>query len=289
MESPPVPNTAGQNAASRTPAALEVLLEARFAAGELELPLLPTYATQVVALCSDPSSDARAIAQLLQKDPALAAHVLAIANSAALGGRERVVSLQQAIARLGVRQLANVALSIAVKTKIFSAGKHLERMNALWRHSTLSGLFAREIARARRKNVENAYLCGLLHDVGSPVVIQAIDELQSQTRLSFDKQEIEGALERFHAEVGEQLVRSWSLPDWTAAAARHHHDPSAARECADEVYTAHLADRLADFADEQDGLSGVEPVLAALGMYEEDLAALQGDVEKIRAAAEVFA
>jgi HD-like signal output (HDOD) protein len=304
MELPTVSNAAGGSAAAGGPgavdrapgssdrasgAALDLLLSAHFADRELELPLLPTYATQVVALCSDPSSDARSLAQLLQRDPSLAAHVLAIANSAALGAREKVVSLQQAIARMGVRTLASVALSIAVKTKVFRAGRHLERVQRLWRHSSIAAIFAREIARSRRKSVESAFLCGLLHDVGAPVVLQAVDDIQSRTGLEFAAQEIDAALARFHAEVGGRLVRAWGLPEWTHAAARHHHAPEHAGECADEVFTAHLADRLAHHADGEDELAGLDPVLGALGLYEEDLAALKEQAEAVRAAAEVYA
>ncbi|MBK8178326.1 MAG: HDOD domain-containing protein [Planctomycetes bacterium] len=295
MDSPSVPRSmagpaVGSPGAGRPPSpALDALLAAHFADGELVLPLLPTYATQVVALCSDPSSDARSLAQLLQRDPALAAHVLAIANSAALGAREKVVSLQQAIARMGVRQLASVALSIAVKTKVFKAGRHLERVSRLWHHSAVSGLFGREIARMRRRNVESAFLCGLLHDVGGPVVLQAVDEIQVATRCEFSAKEIEAALTRHHAEVGARLVRTWGLPEWTSAAARHHHAPEAATECLDEVRTAHLADRLADFTEGTDDLEGIDGVLSALGLYEEDLDLLQQQVEQVRSAAEVYA
>jgi HD-like signal output (HDOD) protein len=284
MDSPVVSNAPG----TAPGAALGALLSAHFADRALELPLLPTYATQVVALCSDPASDARSIAQLLQRDPSLAAHVLAIANSAAFASREPIVSLQQAIARMGVRTLADVALSIAVRTKIFRPGRHLERVQRLWNHSAVSAAWAREIARSRRRNVESAFLCGLLHEVGAPVVLQAIDDIQGKTGLDFTHDEIEQAIDQFHTEVGERLVRSWSLPEWTRAAARHHHAPDQAREFSDEVYTTHLADRLAHFVESNEALVDLDPILGALGMYEEDLESLIEQVEAIRSLAKAF-
>lgn len=270
-------------------AALDVLLAAHFADQALELPLLPTYATQVVALCSDPDSDARSLAQLLQRDPSLAAHVLAIANSAAFGTAEPIVSLQQAIARMGVRTLAGVALSIAVKTKVFRGGKQLARIQKLWKHCSLSAAFAREIARSRRRNVESAFLCGLLHEVGAPVVLHAIDDLQTRGGIEFSTAEIDAAIEALHAEIGERLVRAWSLPEWTHAAARYHHVPHKAPAFRDEVYTTQLADRLARNAQGDDQLADLDPILGALGMYEEDLAALLAQSEQICALAEVMA
>ena len=284
MDSPAVSNAQGDAPG----AVLGSLLAAHFADQALELPLLPTYATQVVALCSDPSSDARSVAQLLLRDPSLAAHVLAIANSAAFGSREPIVSLQQAIARMGVRTLADVALSIAVKTKIFRAGAHVERVQRLWKHSAITAAWAREIARSRRHSVESAFLCGLLHEVGAPVVLQAIDDIQCKCKLQFTPAEIDAAIDQFHAELGERLVKAWSLPEWTRAAARFHHAPQEAAEFSDEVYTTHLADRLADFVEGDDELDGLDPSLSALGMYEEDLEALKEQVDAIRGMAEAL-
>lgn len=284
MDSPAVSNATGPAAG----AVLGPLLAAHFADQALELPLLPTYATQVVALCSDPSSDARSLAQLLQRDPSLAAHVLAIANSAAFAAREPIVSLQQAIARMGVRTLADVALSIAVKTKIFRAGVHVERVERLWKHSAITAAWAREIARSRRHNVESAFLCGLLHEVGAPVVLQAVDDIQRKCSLEFNSAELDAAIEQFHPELGERLVKAWSLPEWTRAAARYHHTPHEALEYSDEVYTTHLADRLAHSIEGEDELNGLDPILNALGMYEEDLEALKEQTDTIRTLAEAL-
>lgn len=251
------------------------LLEAHFAQSALELPLLPTYATQVVALCSDPASDARSLASLLQRDPSLAAHVLSIANSAALGAREPIVSLQQAIARLGVRALANVALSVAVKTKVFHSTRQVERVQALWKHSARTAAWSREIARARRRNVETAFLCGLLHEVGAPIVLDAIDALQTRCKLNFSAQDIEDQLHVQHPQVGARLIETWKLPASVAAAAAHHHEPSIESEFHDEVATTALADQLADVpADQAIEPANFEALLALLGMYEEDLAEL---------------
>jgi HD-like signal output (HDOD) protein len=119
-------------------------------------------------------------------------------------------------------------------------------------------------------------------------VLQAIDELQGSTQLEFTPEQVDAALMRLHCEVGARLVRTWKLPEWTSAAARFHHAPEAASECVDEVYTVHLAFRLARHADGLEELGDVDPALAALGLYQEDLDALIEQSESIRGLAAVL-
>src|SRR5262245_292287 len=72
---------------------------------DIELPVLPDATARVVALCADEKTNARAIENALTRDPALTAHVLRIANSAAYAPREPIVTLQQAVTRLGLATL----------------------------------------------------------------------------------------------------------------------------------------------------------------------------------------
>ena len=119
-------------------------------------------------------------------------------------------------------------------------------------------------------------------------MLQAIDDLQAKSQLEFSVAEVESAVERFHPEVGERLVRAWSLPEWTHAAARYHHAPQEAPGHADEVYTTMLADRMAHHAQGEDELLDLDPILNALGMYEEDLEALKEQSAQILALAEAM-
>ncbi|MGZ9151632.1 MAG: HDOD domain-containing protein, partial [Nitrospira sp.] len=85
---------------------LEQALIQKIKTGDVELPLLPQAASQVMALASDPSADAAKLSALIHQDQALAAHVLRIANSPAYMPRSPVVSLQHAVAMLGITLLS---------------------------------------------------------------------------------------------------------------------------------------------------------------------------------------
>ena len=91
----------------------------RLEQGNLDLPLLPQVASQVLTLTSDPNADASKLSSLIQQDQALATQILRIANSPAYMPRSPIVSLQQAIAWLGLSMLAGLAFSVSVQSGVF--------------------------------------------------------------------------------------------------------------------------------------------------------------------------
>jgi HD-like signal output (HDOD) protein len=93
----------------------------RIDSGSLDLPLLSDTAAKVMELCGDASCDARRLAELIQRDQGLAGHVLRVANSAAYAPTERIVSLQQAVSRMGLTAMRDIALAIAIRGKVFIA------------------------------------------------------------------------------------------------------------------------------------------------------------------------
>jgi len=241
---------------------------------DVELPILPEASARIVALCSDEKADARAIENVLERDPSLASHVLRIANSSAYAPQSQIVSLQQAVSRLGLGTLRNVVLAISVQGRVFKVAGHQARVRSIWAHCAVAAAFAREIARKLRKNVEGAFLCGLLHDVGRPIVLQAtIDALAHRTKEALPDALLETAMNEFHEAVGADLIEAWKLADWTAAAVRHHHDPAKAAPHDEEARITRLADLLAHWALEASGPAKFQgdPVVQELDLYPEDL------------------
>jgi len=264
------------------PADLRSELERRIAGDELDLPLLPTVATQVLELAGDESVDAKSLADLVESDPSLAGNVLRVANSAVYAPVEPIVSLHQAVSRLGLRTVGDIAVSVAVQGRVFRAPGHEDVLAALWRHAAAAGAWAREIARVRRRTVEGAFLTGLLHDIGRPVLVQGIVDADLTLRqreaestamlmMSTLTPAIEDALAtEFHERVGARTLEAWGLPDWLVGAARQHHAPDLGDE---HACLAHLADELAHLSLEgADSAERVDlEVVEALGLYAEDV------------------
>ncbi len=254
---------------------LEQALVQKIKTGDVELPLLPQAASKVMALASDPNADAAKLSALIHQDQALAAHVLRIANSPAYMPRSPVVSLQHAVAMLGITLLSEIAFTASLKTGAFKVPGYEDDVKHLWRHSLASGAFAKEVARMRRVNVESAYLCGLLHAIGKPVVLRTATTLASQQRIALEKPVLSGWMAGYHTEVGSMIADKWGLPKQVAVAIQYYEDYDHATEFRQECLLTCVANRLASHLltpDEmpEDTLRD-HSVFAELNLYPQDI------------------
>ena len=272
---------------------LDTFVARRLDAGALELPMLPSAMTQTLALCQSETADAHKLSVAIHRDPTLAANVLKAANSAASGLPTPCASLQQAVARLGMARVAEIALALCVRGSVFSDPSCRDALARLWRHAALAACFAREIARALRRNVETAFLCGLLHDVGKAVLLANLQRDLGQGGVELP--ELAGVLHARHEEAGARLAAAWKLPEPVAAAIACHHEPERATSHAQFAAIACLADLLAHFVDADDGAELCTDAVqrhasvAMLNLYPDQLQGLFALANKARAAAESLA
>ncbi|HEY7774469.1 MAG TPA: HDOD domain-containing protein [Marinagarivorans sp.] len=179
---------------------------------DIEVPMLPEVANKVMRLTNDPDSDANDLAKLIQSDQTLAGHVMRIANSALYSPNATLVSLQQAITRLGMRVIADIALAASVNSKMFNAPGYEKHIQTQLQFSLMAGLWAKEIARACRRNVEAAFLAGLLHDIGRPVCIQVVTEVAKSCRVDVSSSMMHELEQHFQRSLGITVVHQWEMP-----------------------------------------------------------------------------
>jgi len=195
------------------------------------------------------------------------------------------------VSRLGMATVRNLALTASLRGRIFDIPGHADTVADIWEHCALSAVFAREIARKLRRNVEAAFLCGLIHDVGRPIVLQTVLRLP-RARGILAEDQIESAMDAYHESVGARLVEAWGLADWTAAAVAHHHDPECAAPHEDEARITRLADLLAHWAltpgSEPQDFPVDDPVIVSLNLYPDDVDALLELRDRVLLAAEAF-
>ena len=182
----------------------------------LRLPLLPRVVTEVLRLADDADTGARRLAELIRADQTLAAHVLRMANAAAFAGPDPTVSLDQAVARLGAPNIAEIALAATLGPTLFVAPGCERLVQALWRRALATALWAREMAQRSHRDAELAFLCGLLHQIGQPaVLLEAIAASRADTAM--DEALLQRVMERFATPVGIELATRWQLPDAVVA------------------------------------------------------------------------
>lgn len=268
------------------PSAVLDELSWRVAQGRVDLPLLPTVAMEVTRVAAQESADARAVAEILRKDQAMAAHVLRVVASPVYSGRSQITSLQQAVARLGVQKIREIALAVAFRVGVFKLKGLDAEVTAMFQHSVGAAMFAQEIARSTRRNVEDAFMCGLLHDVGRPVILQALVEILAQQKLSASPQALLAATGRLHCEVGGTLAEAWGLPEAVEMSIRYHHASEPPDAHASSVRITALADELSRFAFEPERVPEAElrkhPALAPLELYPEMLDKVLAKADGVR-------
>jgi len=273
---------------------LRSLIADQLEKGNLDLPLLPVVANQVLLLSSDPNADATKLSTLIQQDQALAGKVLRIANSPAYLPRSPIVSLQQAIAWLGLEIIAGLAFSISVQSGVFTIKGYEQEVRTLWHQALATGLYGKEIARRIRHNVENAFLCGLLHTIGKPLLLHLMITSGQSIQVRPSWALMESLMEEWHIPAGTKLAEAWKLPDPVQEAIRLYSDETfhqATSPTKGAIITC-LADHLASWlldpsSHDEESLRNL-PVVLALNFYPEDMTALFEQRETIQQRVEAF-
>ncbi|MEO0651922.1 MAG: HDOD domain-containing protein [Planctomycetota bacterium] len=223
-------------------------------ADNITIPTLPAVVERINALLEDPNAGTREVGAEIAKDAPLSTRVLRIANSAAYGLRQRVVSTEQASAVLGMKVLRNLALQASVIGKY----EHLEGsgfdINSLWKQSILTGQTCSSMSRKAKTSFDlgpdELYTCGLLVDIGQVVLLDyATDVYLAATQRASEAgrplHEIEEELLGFsHAEIGARLALRWGLPSEVVSAIQFSHGPQDEVEADPTIALVELSSRL---------------------------------------------
>lgn len=192
---------------------------------------LPHIVTRLVQLVNDEESTLQDFEEVIRLDPALVARLLTLVNSSYFGLTRKVDSISRAVALLGMKNLHNIAVTDAIQGMLRSSSGTTEfSPQRLWLHSAASGICCKMIAeRIFTINGDDAYLCGILHDIGLIVELEAEQEtfLQLIDQLVPDGPsitEVERSLfGTDHEQIGYFLAKEWRIPGAIAEAILNHH------------------------------------------------------------------
>ena len=198
-------------------------LRAHFASPGYTPPLLPAVALEVHGLAQQENVDAAKVVEVMRRDPMLAGRVLKIAQSAAFAPTGAITSLLDAVVRLGLRNLSEIAWEVSLGMRVFRSRAYAEYMEIVRRHSTACAYLARMVSGFTSIASEYAFLCGLLHDIGMAAALIVLGE-QKATEAGFDPTLLGPALQQCHQEASGVVAGLWKLPADVCLVLGHHHD-----------------------------------------------------------------
>ncbi len=194
-----------------------------------ELPPAPIILTKVLKLTSDPRSNIYDVSKCISADQALTAKVIHLSNSPIYGRIFPISSLNEAIKVLGFYQVKSIIITAAA-FKIFQSTEQAGIAHILWGHSLATALASRlVVAKYGKLDREEAYLCGLLHDIGKLVLLRSLPNcyceivrMVQEGKLPFIQ--VEGKELGFnHVNVGHALLTKWKFPGNLISQISAHH------------------------------------------------------------------
>lgn len=196
---------------------------------DVQLPPLPELALKLQeCLADEESADAVRVAELIHADPAIAASILRVANSARYGGLRGITDLRQAVARLGLKLVGSMVTSLVVKGNFAAKSpQQRERLRELWDTSVLTALCAQQLAERGAQDRDQAFLSGLLHDIGRLLVLRALESLGDVVN-ELTPPVLEELMQVLHPELGHRTLSEWKLPDEICDVALRHEEPAVA-------------------------------------------------------------
>lgn len=245
----------------------------------IKLPSFPDVVINIRTALEDPTCSSERLADVVRTDAVLVARLLMAANSAFhnRAGIE-IVDLNLAISRLGFEVVRNTAITLAVE-QIFNASQHeelRESIKNIWSSSLSLASMCFVIARnSGNLNADNAFLCGLLHEVGK---LYILTKARDYPNLMGDPDSLASVLEQWYASVGKSIVEAWGFSDEIANSLEVEEnlisDSSSPATLVDVLYAAQV---VLGHDDEQELDAASEGVTSKLKINADTLPSLRED------------
>lgn len=197
-----------------------------------DIATLPEVTARIISVVDDPKSTARDLHNIIKNDPALATKILKVVNSAFYGLPGQVSEIDRAIVLLGLSAVKNIAISASI-SRLFTSERISDRFSArdIWKHCVAVAVATRQFCSitGKRAFAEEAFLAGLIHDLGLLIERQAFpDQLKDVIRIASEtnrplceiEMELIGA---DHQMLGAALASKWKFPRGLQVVLGYHH------------------------------------------------------------------
>jgi putative nucleotidyltransferase with HDIG domain len=219
-------------------------LRARLDCPDVAIPMLPDFAHRVVDMVSDEDVSVAQLASVVSKDQVLASRLLGLANSAYFAAMSEISTVQEAIVRMGTAAVRNLVVTVCFYSRMQDRNVYGERGKPLLEHGIGTAYMARLIAEWVDEDEEEAFMYGLLHDIGKLVVLKAAYDVRRQTGAAVPDADLEVIMQEMHPHVGAVVLRRWRLPSMLDEPIVCHHDWQVAKVAPKKAALTYLANRL---------------------------------------------
>ena len=242
-------------------------LRSRLLAKGDKLQMLPAVAMKALSMAKNPNCSISEFASVVERDVRLASDILRVTNSVVYAARQPILSLQQAVVRLGFAHCRNVILAASLASVMRRMPLSEAWMQAvLWRHAVLTGLVSVRLNQMLKLGFNGEeFAAGLIHDVGrlligvvAPNHLVAADPLDFEEAGDFLERE-RTILRTDHCELGAWFMMHSQLPEALVEVVRFHHNPAQATQNAKLVALTAVADDMANHLQRCETADGYEP------------------------------
>ncbi|MGE4348379.1 MAG: HDOD domain-containing protein [Candidatus Berkiella sp.] len=195
--------------AVKTQALYNEILEA-IESNKLPIPSQPEIATELQEVVNDPGVTVEDLCKIIKKDPGLTARILRLANSPLVRGRVPIQGLDNAIARMGVGFVGNLAIGLALEQMFKTSNKLIaQRMNAAWEHCSYVACICSALAVQNTKlPVDQAMLAGVLHEIG---ILSILSFAEKHPEILTDEQTLDKIIETHSAKLSQAIMTAWQF------------------------------------------------------------------------------
>jgi len=214
---------------------------------EIELPVLSKVVHEIQEAMSNPTTTVDQLAKIIERDAVISVRLIAVANSVVYRGTGKVVTVKEAIPRVGVKETHSIVTTISNKSIYDTKEKQFKSiMENLWLHSLASGYVAKSLSmKLKLGETDKYYFMGLIHDIGKVLLLKAFSDMHSKNN-SLDINEIMAAIHEAHASFGGAILRKWGYSETLIRIPLLHEGPDFRPDADREILSINLASNIAN-------------------------------------------
>jgi putative nucleotidyltransferase with HDIG domain len=216
-----------------------------------KVPMMPGSAARISSLLNDVNASSKQLTDAITYDPILTARILRLANSPIYSLQKNVSTLRHAIEVVGMKAIYEILIIGLAADSFAKEIRHSEKGRKIWEHSLAVALLSRELSQILKlRGTEEAFICGLLHDIGKILLLRNDFQKFSETLTENDEMAmLHAEISLFgynHAQIGSLVASRWGLPDGVCHTILNHHDPSQSEQFSVNAHLINSADTIAN-------------------------------------------